>query len=77
MFLFMLLQLDDGASVNALMLAIQLQLGVPLEQQRISRDAALLTAKGGQGIRYGRGWAAGGECQRCSNRRSSCLLYKH
>lgn len=46
-----MLQLEDGASVTALMLAIQQQLGVPLEQQRISRDPALLTAKDGAGIR--------------------------
>jgi hypothetical protein len=45
-------QLDDGASVTALMLAIQQQLGVPLEQQRVSRDAALLTAKDAAGIRW-------------------------
>lgn len=44
------IQLEDGASVTALMLAIQQQLGVPLEQQRISRDPALLTAKDGAGI---------------------------
>jgi hypothetical protein len=49
--LLCVLQLDDGASVTALMLAIQQQLGVPLEQQRVSRDAALLTAKDGAGIR--------------------------
>jgi hypothetical protein len=51
--LLFVLQLDDGASVTALMLAIQQQLAVPLEQQRISRDAALLTAKDGAGIRWG------------------------
>ncbi|WIA35011.1 hypothetical protein OEZ86_003507 [Tetradesmus obliquus] len=44
------IQLEDGASVTAFMLAIQQQLGVPLEQQRISRDPALLTAKDGAGI---------------------------
>jgi hypothetical protein len=44
------LQIDDHASVAGLKLAIQQQLGVPLEQQRISKDPALLTAKNG-GVR--------------------------
>lgn len=46
------MQIDDHASVAGLKLAIQQQLGVPVEQQRISRDPALLTSKqNGSGIR--------------------------
>lgn len=46
------LQIDDHASVAGLKLAIQQQLGVPLEQQRLSKDPALLTSKqNGSGIR--------------------------
>jgi hypothetical protein len=45
------LQIDDKASVADLKAAIQQQLGVPLEQQRLSKDASLLTAKNGSDIR--------------------------
>lgn len=52
------IQVDDGASLSALQQAIQGQLGVPLEQQRLSKDAALLTAKNGSGISLLSGGAA-------------------
>jgi hypothetical protein len=45
------LQIDDHASVAGLKQAIQQQLGVPVEQQRISKDPALLTARNGSNIR--------------------------
>lgn len=48
------LQIDDHASVAGLKLAIQQQLGVPLEQQRLSKDPSLLTAKNGSNIRCAR-----------------------
>ncbi|KAF8056357.1 NPL4-like protein 1 [Scenedesmus sp. PABB004] len=45
------IQVDDGATVGELQQAIQAQLGVPVEQQRLSTDPALLTAKdGGAGV---------------------------
>jgi hypothetical protein len=50
----------DGAGVAALKAAIQSQLGVEPADMSLSKDAALLTAKGGlDGIRCGRGRAAG------------------
>eukprot|EP00775_Hariotina_reticulata_P004570 gene4570-4825_t len=45
------IQVADGSSVSELQLAIQNQLGVPLEQQQLSQDSALLTAKNGGSIR--------------------------
>jgi hypothetical protein len=47
-------QVDDHATVAGLKLAIQQQLNVPLEQQRLSKDPGLLTAKqNGSSIRCG------------------------
>eukprot|EP00879_Flechtneria_rotunda_P011209 GHRR01011707.1.p1 GENE.GHRR01011707.1~~GHRR01011707.1.p1 ORF type:complete len:233 (+),score=91.74 GHRR01011707.1:411-1109(+) len=44
------LQVDDNATVSGLQLVIQQQLGVPLEQQRLSKEPALLTARNGTSI---------------------------
>lgn len=51
-------QIDDHASIAGLKLAIQQQLGVPLEQQRLSKDPALLTHKqnGSSSIRWAVRW---------------------
>ena len=46
-----LLQIDDRSTVSGLQQAIEQQLGVPVEQQRISKDPSLLTAKNGSSIR--------------------------
>ena len=38
-------QVPDGATVSALRAAINAQLGVPLEDMHLSKQAALLTSK--------------------------------